>query len=105
MLILYLAVSAISALVFSTATAAETVFQKMKRAALEQACRGGDQKSCQDLARMGPKSQGRSTSDQSQQSPGPQQPGQQQPGQKAPKQEHAQQQASGQLNDSGPFKP
>ena len=96
---------AIFALSLSTATAAESVFQKMKRAALEQACRGGDQKSCQDLARMGPKPQGQSTSDQSQQSPGPQQPGQQQPGQKAPKQGHAQQQASGQINDSGPFNP
>jgi WD40 repeat protein len=54
---------------------------------------------------MGPKPQGQSTADQSQQSPGPQQPGQQQPGQKMAKQGHAQQQASGQLNDSGPFKP
>jgi len=103
--ILSIAGLAIFALSLSTATAAESVFQKMKRAALEQACRGGDQKSCQDLARMGPKPQGQSTADQSQQSPGPQQPGQQQPGQKAPKQGHAQQQASGQLNDSGPFKP
>ena len=103
--ILSVAGLAIFALSLSTATVAESVYQKMKRAALEQACRGGDQKSCQDLARMGPKSQGQSTSDQSQQSPGPQQPGQQQPGQKAPKQGHAQQQASGQLNDSGPFKP
>ena len=100
--ILSIAGLAIFALSLSTTTAAESVFQKMKRAALEQACRGGDQKSCQDLAKMGQKQspQGQPTTDQSQQNPGPQQPGQ-----KAPKQGHAQQQTSGQLNDSGPFKP
>jgi len=69
------------ALNLSTSTAAESVFQKMKRAALEQACRGGDQKSCQDLAKMGQKQspQGQPA----EQSSGPQQSRPQPPGKKA----------------------
>jgi len=69
------------ALNLSTSTAAESVFQKMKRAALEQACRGGDQKSCQDLAMMGQKQspQGQPAG----QSSGPQQSRPQPPGKKA----------------------
>ena len=73
----------------------------MKRAALEQACRGGDQRSCQELAKIGqkPSPQGQPTADQSQPYPG------QQPGKKTPRQGHPSQQASGQINDSGPFRP
>jgi hypothetical protein len=104
--ILWIATLASLALNLSTTTAAESVFQKMKRAALEQSCRGGDQKSCQDLAKMGQKpSQGQQTAEQSPQTSGAQQPRPQQPGQKAPRSSDRQQAASGQLNDSGPFKP
>jgi WD40 repeat protein len=98
--ILWTASSAILALSLSTSAAAESVLQKMKRIALEQACRGGDQKSCQDLAKMGGKQP-------QEQQPGqpPQSPGQQQPGQKPQKPGQASHQTAGQLNDSGPFKP
>ena len=75
---------------FSTVAAAQSVWQKMKQAALEQACRGGDQKACQDLAKMGQKQpqQGQQQPGQPQQQSGqqrpgqqPQRPGRQQPGQ------------------------
>jgi WD40 repeat protein len=72
----------------------------MKRIALEQACRGGDQKSCQDLAKMG-----RAQPQEQQPGQPPQNPGQQQPGPKPQKPGQASHQSAGQLNDSGPFQP
>jgi hypothetical protein len=67
---------------------------------LEQACRGGDQKSCQDLAKMGqPQPQQGQQPTQPQQSPGQQRPGRQ-------TQRSGQQQSGGNpINDPGPFKP
>jgi len=61
-------------------TAAQSVWKKMKDAAKQ-------------------------ASQQGQQPQQPQQPGQQQPGQKPPKPGQRQQSTSGQVNDSGPFKP
>lgn len=77
----------------STTAAAQSAWQKIKLAALEQACRGGDQKACQQLAKMGQQPQ-------SGQQPQPQdQPGQR-PGQRPPVAG-----VSAAINDSGPFKP
>jgi len=93
---LWIATFAIFALTLSTSTAAESMLQKIKRAALEQACRGGDQKSCQDLAKMNGQ---QPQSGQSQQGTGQQRPGQRPP-RIAPGQP-----AGSAINDSGPFKP
>jgi len=74
----------------SQTTSAQSVWQKMKEAAKQQACRNGDQKACQDLAQHG------------QQQPGQQQP--QQPGQK-PSQPGQRQQPGQATDNSGPITP
>jgi hypothetical protein len=77
-------------------SAAQSVWKKLKIAALQQACRGGDQQACQELAKMG---QGQPQSGQQQSQPGQPQPAQAsaRPGQQQP--------SGGQTNDFGPFKP
>src|SRR5262250_278577 len=48
-----LTILAIFAVTVSGTASGQSVWQKMKQAALEQACRGGDQKACQKLQQQG----------------------------------------------------
>ena len=86
---------AMFALSLSNSASAESFWKKMKIATLQQACRGGDQQACQDLAKMGqaPTQPGQPRS---QQPPAPPRSGQNTtPGQV---------QQSGHVQDTGAFK-
>lgn len=87
-----LACLAIVASALSPSASAESVWKKMKIAALQQACRGGDQQACKELVKMGQ---------------APAQTGQPQAGhsgQQPPKPGHPSQQANQIPDQGGPFK-
>lgn len=93
-----LAVFALVSTMLVPAVSAQSGWSKFKQRVLEQACKGGDQNSCQQLAKMKQGQQGQ---------PGQQQPGQPaQPAQQtgAAPQQYSQPAASPQDN-GGPFKP